>query len=129
MLPKILQDYLNSLRSARPNMEGDLTEGAEERMEAWRKNIDEIDHAILYLINQRMEVANSIGDIKHANGWPVYMPKREVLVIDKAAGRNPGPLPDPSVKRIFERIIDETRSVEKSHLSDIDSETKTDSES
>jgi len=113
MLPKILQDYLDSLRAARPNMEGDLRENAEERMEAWRKNIDEIDHAILYLINQRSEVANSIGDIKHANGWPVYMPKREVLVVDKAANRNPGPLPDTSVKRIWERIIDETRSVEK----------------
>ena len=120
MLPQILQDYLDSLRSARPNMEGDLTENAEDRMELWRKNIDEIDHAILYLINQRSEVANSIGDIKHANGWPVYMPEREVLVVDKAAGRNPGPLPDASVKRIWERIIDETRSVEKKLYSEMD---------
>jgi len=43
----------------------------------------------------------------------IYEPKREDQVFANVTGRNPGPLPNDAVIRIFERIIDEMRNVQK----------------
>jgi chorismate mutase len=44
---------------------------------------------------------------------PVYQPEREKQVLANAAGYNRGPLPDTAIMRLFERILDEARSVER----------------
>ena len=56
-----------------------------------------------------------IGSIKKSVGLPVYVPSRETAVIENVMTANRGPLPDTAVRRLFERIIDETRSLER-HL-------------
>ena len=43
----------------------------------------------------------------------IYEPKREDQVFANVIGHNAGPLPNDAVKRIFERIIDEMRTVQK----------------
>jgi chorismate mutase len=43
----------------------------------------------------------------------VYQPDREAEVLEHVQSINPGPLDDGAVKRLFERIIDEARRLER----------------
>ncbi len=78
-----------------------------------REVIDEIDVQLLQLLNQRTRVVEEIGRIKQTLRLAVYEPKREEQVFANVLGHNGGPLPPEAVKRIFERIIDEMRTVQK----------------
>lgn len=84
-----------------------------EDMEPWRERIDEIDRTVLRLLNERAQCANVIGAIKKKLGMPVYVPSREEQVLRNVCDANEGPLPADSVRRLFERVIDETRSLER----------------
>ena len=79
----------------------------------WRRRIDEIDRELVTLLNERSQCAMEIGRIKHDANLPVYQPEREKEVLANAEGHNVGPLPDASIRRLFERILDEARSVER----------------
>ena len=81
-----------------------------------RKRIDELDVEILKLLNARTEVVEEIGRIKRELAMPVYEPKREDSVMTNVLAHNAGPLDDAAVRRIFERIIDEMRSLQKMRL-------------
>jgi chorismate mutase-like protein len=78
-----------------------------------RQQIDELDVAILQLLNRRSECANRIGEFKKRLGVPVYVPTRESQVLQNVQNSNPGPLENDAIRRLFERIIDETRSLER----------------
>ena len=78
-----------------------------------REEIDEIDIRLLQLLNQRTSVVEEIGRIKQSLRLAIYEPKREEQVFANVLGHNTGPLPPDAVKRIFERIIDEMRTVQK----------------
>jgi len=82
-------------------------------LKPWRDRIDALDRTILKLLNERSTCANRIGAIKKKLDMPVYVPSREEEVLRKVANANNGPLPDTAVRNIFERIIDETRSLER----------------
>lgn len=81
-----------------------------------RQRIDELDVEILKLLNARTEVVEEIGRIKRELTMPVYEPKREDSVMANVLAHNEGPLDDAAVRRIFERIIDEMRSLQKMRL-------------
>ena len=85
---------------------------------AWRERIDLLDQAILHLMNERARCANEIGHIKKLLGMPIYVPSREDEVLQNVRDSNPGPLPDHAVRHLFERIIDETRSLERQQFQD-----------
>lgn len=78
-----------------------------------RERIDEIDRQILKLLNQRTTIVEEIGRIKQALRMAVYEPKREDQVFENVIGHNSGPLGSDAVRRIFERVIDEMRTVQK----------------
>src|SRR5262245_1570457 len=82
-------------------------------IEDWRRRIDEIDRRLLLLLNERSRCVLEIGRIKHQTGDALYQPDRERKVLDAVNGANTGPLPDAAVRRLFERILDEARSVER----------------
>jgi chorismate mutase-like protein len=84
-----------------------------EDIDPWRDRIDEIDSAIIRLLNERAECAIAIGSIKRLLGIPIYVPSREEAVLGNVTESNPGPLSDTAVRRLYERIIDETRSLER----------------
>ena len=84
----------------------------------WRDRIDAIDRRIVALLNERAACAAEIGRIKHAARLPVYAPRREADVQRNAAEANAGPLPADALRRLFERIIDETRSLERALAGD-----------
>ncbi|MCZ6820808.1 MAG: chorismate mutase [Calditrichaeota bacterium] len=79
----------------------------------WRRKIDDVDKEILKLLNLRAAYSIRIGDIKRRDGEPIYSPEREVQIIARVVRENAGPLTAGGVRRIFERLIDESRKVEK----------------
>jgi chorismate mutase len=81
-------------------------------MAEWRKRIDEIDQQILKLLNERSQCALEIGHYKKLHHLPAWAPEREAEILRNVVKANTGPLDDAAVRRLFERIIDEARSLE-----------------
>ncbi len=79
----------------------------------WRKKIDETDTKLVDLLNERAHYADEIGKIKEQMGMEAYSPKREQEVINNIIQHNKGPLSDLALRRLFERIIDESRRLER----------------
>jgi chorismate mutase-like protein len=79
----------------------------------WRHKIDEIDRKLVALLNERSQCAIEIGKIKQERKMRVYDPEREREVIRRVCQDNRGPLDEEGMKRLFERIIDECRRIEK----------------
>jgi chorismate mutase len=84
-----------------------------KNIEDWRSRIDEIDRKLVELLNERSQCALEIGKIKRESGQPLYQPERERQVLDAAERANRGPLSEAAIRRLFERILDEARSVER----------------
>ena len=79
----------------------------------WRKRIDEIDQQLVKLLNERSQCAVEIGHLKKAQNLPTWQPQREADILKNVVATNPGPLDDAAIRRLFERIIDEARSLER----------------
>lgn len=78
-----------------------------------RLEIDRLDNELLRIFNERAALALKIGEVKKELGIPVYDPRREKLIFDKVKANNPGPLEDGAIVRLFERVIDESRRLER----------------
>ena len=85
----------------------------QERLAQHRSEIDRIDIEILALLNRRTVEVEQIGAIKKQSDLPIYEPKREDEVFRNVLSHNAGPLSADAVRRIFERIIDEMRTLQK----------------
>ena len=84
-------------------------------IEHWRTEIDQIDLHLVELLNRRSRCAVEIVKIKHKLNVGVYDPEREEEVIRLVQEATRGPLSKAAIKRLFERIIDESRRVEREH--------------
>ena len=82
-------------------------------VEGLRRRIDVIDDQLMKLLNSRSACAVEIGRLKRKLGMAVYQPGREVWILERATANNPGPLDGGAVRRVFERIIDESRRLER----------------
>jgi chorismate mutase-like protein len=91
-------------------------EAALDKLAECRKNIDRIDMQLIALLNERARVAEIIGEVKRGQSMPVYEPKREDQVYKNIIENNHGPLPADAVRRIFERVIDEMRNLQKTRM-------------
>ena len=79
-----------------------------------RKDIDRVDEVIVRLLNERARVACEIGRIKKEKGVEVYQPEREKEVLAHVRElASQGPLGPEAIARLFERIIDEARRLER----------------
>lgn len=78
--------------------------------------IDDLDRRIIALLNERTAVVEEIGRIKEELHLGIYEPKREDQVLENVLAHSSGPLPPDSIKRIFERIMDEMRTLQKMKL-------------
>ncbi|MGH9713975.1 MAG: chorismate mutase [Candidatus Acidiferrales bacterium] len=74
----------------------------------WRKKIDAIDSAMLQLLNLRTELALEVGRLKGEQGLSLRVPAREHEILSRMKRLNPGPLPDDSVGKIYQLILDES---------------------
>ena len=79
----------------------------------YRLEIDSIDEELVSLLNKRAATAKKIGHIKRKYNVAVYVPSREEEVISHVQKINQGPLGEEAIRRLFERIIDESRRLER----------------
>lgn len=79
-----------------------------------RKDIDRVDEVLVRLLNERARVACEIGTLKRQLGIDVYQPEREKQVLAHVRSiAAEGPLGEDAIARLFERIIDEARGLER----------------
>lgn len=81
-----------------------------------RGEIDAIDRQLVGLLNARSRVVERIGAIKAEVSLPVYEPKREDEVYANILAANDGPISNEAIRRIFERIIDEMRTLQRTRM-------------
>ena len=87
---------------------------ARRKLEEYRVAIDDLDRRIVELLNERTRVVEDIGRVKRSAQLPIYEPKREDQVFDNISHASAdGPLTKEAVRRIYERIIDEMRMVQR----------------
>ncbi|SNB45860.1 chorismate mutase [Geobacter sp. DSM 9736] len=82
-------------------------------IESLREEIDRLDDELLRIFNERAALALRIGMIKKGLSLPVYDPGREKNIFQRMKQHNPGPLDDHAIVRLFERVIDESRRLER----------------
>ena len=90
-----------------------VTVQVQEDLARIRRNIDEVDGVLVKLLNQRAKWALEIGEVKREAGLAIYQPDREKLVLARIRESNRGPLDAEAIQRLFERIIDESRRLER----------------
>ena len=87
-----------------------------EQLAECRRKIDILDVRLLELLNERTRIVEEIGRIKQHLSLPIYEPRREEDVFRNVTTHNSGPLSSEAVKRVFERIIDEMRNIQKEEM-------------
>lgn len=89
---------------------------AKEVLGVCRGEIDGIDRRMVALLNERSRVVERIGGVKANMSMPVYEPKREDEVYANIQSANEGPISHEAIRRIFERIIDEMRTLQRTRM-------------
>ena len=87
-----------------------------QRLAECRNLIDAVDLKLLALLNERTRIVEEIGRIKQNLSLPIYEPRREDQVFHNVTSNNKGPLSAEALRRIFERIIDEMRSIQRDKM-------------
>jgi shikimate dehydrogenase len=77
-----------------------------------RRKIEDLDVALLKLLNERAKVSADIGRIKMADGLSVYDHRREESIFRYLAQQNQGPLRTADIYRIFSAIISISRKLQ-----------------
>ena len=71
----------------------------------WRKKIDEVDTAVLHLLNLRAGFAIEVGRLKGEGGLSLRTPERERQIVERMQAQNPGPLDGEAVAQIYDAIV------------------------
>ena len=83
-------------------------------LEDLRKDIDRVDEVLVRLLNERARCACEIGRIKKQQNVEIYQPEREKQVLEHVKSvAAEGPLEPEAIARLFERIMDEARRLER----------------
>jgi len=85
-------------------------------LDSLREEIDKIDEVIVRLLDRRARCAYAIGRVKKEQGLPIYEPQREAAVIARVKELNTrlgGPLDEQAIVRLYERIMDEARRIQR----------------
>ncbi|HYM09730.1 MAG TPA: chorismate mutase [Bryobacterales bacterium] len=89
---------------------------ADQALADCRRRIDAVDARIVALLSERAKIVQEVGRIKQQMRAPVAAPKRVDEVLRKVAARNPGPLPNEAVERIYRQIIQEMTDFERAEI-------------
>ena len=82
----------------------------------WRKKIDKVDKKLVNFLNERARFAQEIGKLKQRLGLDAYSPEREEEILRNVMEWNEGPLPVDVLRRLYERILDESRTLERTAI-------------
>lgn len=80
-----------------------------------RQEIDEIDDAVFLLLDKRMECSRKMAKEKVINSAMVFDGKREDEILQRIE-RSVSPQNADSVKRVYERVFDESKKVQNAFL-------------
>jgi chorismate mutase/prephenate dehydratase len=78
-------------------------------LEPWRAQIDDLDRQLVELLNRRTSLAIEIARIKERSGARIRDGKREHSILARVSGANPGPLAGTALRRIWRRVLHESR--------------------
>jgi chorismate mutase / prephenate dehydratase len=84
-----------------------------ERIQELRRKIDEIDDALIDLLNERARIVIEVGDIKKTRKLDFHSPSREREIIERLTSRNKGPFPQETLKAIYREILTSSLSLER----------------
>ncbi|MBL9002131.1 MAG: prephenate dehydratase [Phycisphaerae bacterium] len=70
-----------------------------------RQRINDLDRALVTLLNERSSLVVKVGEQKRAAGLPIYTPHREAEVLERALKANNGPLPDRTLEAIYRELM------------------------
>lgn len=82
----------------------------------WRRKIDDLDRRLVEILNERARAAQEIGKLKRNTKMPIYEPDREKIIFENVRKHNSGPLPDSELQKVYERIIDVMRNIQKEEI-------------
>jgi chorismate mutase len=98
-------------RAGRMRVEGVLN--PMDNIDDLRERMDAIDDELLRLFNERAKLALEIGRVKKDLGLPIHVPSREEQIITRIQQENPGPLSPTSITRLYQQLIQESRTLEE----------------
>lgn len=100
-------------RSRRPTPTDAERQAAAEELARIRDRIDDLDRAIVDLLNERATLGRAAGRAKHTAGRrAVKDPEREREVLLRVAMANAGPITQADLLSIYRRIVAATRGLE-----------------
>ncbi len=85
-------------------------------LEALRDEIDRLDEVIVRLLDRRARCAYAVGALKRELGRAIYEPTREATVMAHVKAVNAslgGPLTEDAIERLYERVMDEARRIQR----------------
>lgn len=85
----------------------------EELLLMLRKEMDVIDEKLTKMLSERTWYSLKVGRVKRSLDLPTYSPEREREISKKINKFIEKPLNESALKRIYERILDESRAVQK----------------
>ena len=88
----------------------------EKALHALRGKIDELDKALLKLLNERAAISVEIGKLKAESGLQICDRGREASVFGHLAECNLGPLTETQINTIFHEIIMVSRELQSSQI-------------
>lgn len=92
-----------------------MADSLAERLQPLRERIDEIDHQLLTLLNERARVAQQVGEVKKDFNVdePILKPEREAAILRRLQSVNAGPFTDQAVAAVWNEIISTCRGLEE----------------
>ena len=82
-------------------------------LDALRRKIDDIDHALLRLFNDRARLAQEVGELKKQAGDAVlYRPEREAQILARRQAENTGPLPNAAIAQLYRELMSACMALE-----------------
>ena len=82
-------------------------------MDKLRERIDELDAELLAMLNERAKCVMKIGAIKQKENTEVFVPQREIELLNRLTSLNQGPMTAEMVLYIFQEIIDTLKELQK----------------
>ncbi|MDQ4127183.1 MAG: chorismate mutase [Actinomycetota bacterium] len=82
------------------------------KVQELRERVDAVDRELIRALNERARVVQEIATLKAEAGIPIFDPKREEEILQRAVAYNEGPIYDSSMRDIFELILHRIRDLE-----------------
>jgi chorismate mutase len=106
----LVENYLHILSEAVENL---TPKEKDKLLSKLRNEVDKIDAELIEILIRRINLSIEIGRIKRSMGLKTYDFPREKEIDNNIDKLSENPEVKKSLKRIYERIIDESRAIQR----------------